>query len=382
MPFVVEANSPLQETDLIDAAAAWLSDHLPPTWSTERRDQTFAGGDDAEPQRVDATIDVRAPNGTYTTFAVEAKRSFLPRDVERLLPSLTRLLRTLAGNVPLLVVAPWLSARTRELLERERINYLDLTGNALIRLDNPAVYVKTAGAARNPEPEPRSPASVRGPKAARLIRLLADVRPPYGVRELGNAASLAPGYVSRLLDSLDRDALVERSRKGEVESVDVPGLLRRWTESYDVLKTNEARRFIAPAGAGQAMDHLAATPNAGRTAVTGSFAAVRRAPVAAPALLLAYTNDVDTTAAALDLLPADEGANVVLLRPFDRVVWDRTAQKDGITYAALSQVAADCLTGTGRMPAEGEALLRWMTENDSEWRLGSLGEAQSSGEVT
>lgn len=378
MAFAVEANSSLQETELVDAAAAWLSGHLPPTWSTERRHQAIVGGDDAGPQRFDAAIDVRAPNGTYTTFAVEAKRSFLPRDVETLLPSLTRTLRTLAGNVPLLVVSPWLSARSRDLLERDRINYLDLTGNALIRLDSPAVYIKTAGAARNPEPEPRSPASVRGPKAARLIRLLADVRPPYGVRELGNAARLAPGYVSRLLDSLDRDALVERSRKGQVESVDVPGLLRRWAESYDVLKANQARRFIAPTGTSQAIDLLAATPNAGRTAVTGSFAAVRRAPVAAPALLLAYADEVDTTAASLDLLPADAGANVVLLRPFDQVVWERTVQEDGVTYAALSQVAADCLTGTGRMPAEGEALSRWMTENESEWRLGSLDDAQVS----
>ena len=37
-----------------------------------------------------------------------------------------------------------------------------------------------------------------------------------------------------------------------------------------------------------------------------------------------------------------------------------------------SQVAADCLTGNGRMPSEGEALVTWMVENQAEWRTPSV----------
>jgi hypothetical protein len=87
-----------------------------------------------------------------------------------------------------------------------------------------------------------------------------------------------------------------------------------------------------------------------------------------------YCDDVAQTAEALGLLPADDGANVALLRPFDPVVWERTTTDAGITYAAPSQVVVDCLTGTGRMPAEGEALLSWMMENESSWRYSSLEE--------
>jgi hypothetical protein len=136
-----------------------------------------------------------------------------PRDVERLLPGLARSLRALAGFVPLLVVAPWLSQRTQALLASENINFLDLTGNALVKLDNPAVFIQSVGAARNPAPAARGRATIRGAKAARLVRLLADVRPPYGVSELAAAADLTAGYVSRLLDALDRDALIERGRR-------------------------------------------------------------------------------------------------------------------------------------------------------------------------
>jgi hypothetical protein len=62
----------------------------------------------------------------------------------------------------------------------------------------------------------------------------------------------------------------------------------------------------------------------------------------------------------------------MLLRPFDPIVFARTRIEDGLRYAAPSQVAVDCLTGNGRMPAEGEALLRWMQANEPAWRLGSL----------
>ena len=41
-------------------------------------------------------------------------------------------------------------------------------------------------------------------------------------------------------------------------------------------------------------------------------------------------------------------------------------------FASLAQVAIDCLTGFGRMPSEGEALIKWMQSNESQWRLTAL----------
>jgi DNA-binding transcriptional ArsR family regulator len=370
------------ETDLVDDAIARLRVMLPAPWTIERSGRAVPA--DGSPPRdilANATIDLRAPNGTSTTFAVEAKQSFGPRDVEKLSVGLSRTIRSIAGFIPILVVAPWLSARTRELLVRDNINFLDLTGNAFIKLENPALYIKADGATRNPQPAPRGRATVRGPKAARLIRLLVDVRPPYGVGEIAAATSLAAGYVSRLLDALDREALIERARRGRVDSVDIAGLLRRWAESYDVLKTNEATFFLAPNGAKEALSRLAERSDSTQVTITGSFAALRLAPVAAPALLLAYSNNIEAVAGDLGLLPADEGANVALLRAFDPVVWERGSEDSGVRYVAPSQAVVDCLTGNGRMPAEGEALIAWMTENEPRWRLSSIEDLGRSGGV-
>jgi hypothetical protein len=366
-------NEPPAEKVLVDRAIEWLDSALPAAWSVQRSNRSYGGGNLAEPQTLgDSAIEISGQS-ISATLVVEAKRSFSPRDVELTFgPNLPRVLRTLSYNTPIMVVSEWLSPRTRELLEVLGINYLDLTGNALIRLDNPAVYVRSMGASRAPKAATRGQVGLRGAKAARIVRLLIDIRPPYGVRAIAEASGVAISWVSKLLDSLDRAALIERSARGRVESVDIPRLMRRWAEAYDVFKTNQAKSFLAPRGAGQALEGMKGVASPARLAITGSFAAVLLAPVAAPALVVAYADDIDTVSRELGLLPADEGSNVALLRPYDSVVWDRNASEDGLRYVAPSQVAIDCLTGNGRMPAEGEALIEWMVANESEWRVESL----------
>ena len=106
-----------------------------------------------------------------------------------------------------------------------------------------------------------------------------------------------------------------------------------------------------------------------RYAVTGSFAAVRLAPVAEPRLVTLYANDPEIAADSLGLRPAETGGNVVIARPFDPVVFERTEIADGITYARVTQVLLDLMTGPGRGPAEAEALREWMRENEEIWKL-------------
>jgi hypothetical protein len=368
--FAMAANTPIRENELVDAAATWLRERLPSAWSVEASNQDGVSGRRGRP---DGTIVINGQS-VFATLAVEARRSLGPRDVAGLFGSVGRTLRALSPNIPILVVAPWLSPRTRELLAVEGVNYLDLTGNALVRLENPALFIQSQGANRDPSPAPRAKARVRGPKAARLIRTLVDVRPPYGVRDLADATGLAPGYMSRLLDALDDDALVERNKRGRVQSVEIAGLLRRWAENYELFGSNDAAPYLAPRGAKDALAGLPDLSASDNTAVTGSFAAVRLSPVAAPSLLTVYCDDVDAVAKALGLIPADQGANVVLLRPFDPIVWERTENENGVRYVAPSQAAVDCLTGNGRMPAEGEALVQWLLANEPAWRLDSLAE--------
>lgn len=365
----------VQETGLIDAALKLLASRLPPGWTVERIEGQGAGTGEG-----DALFAFNTQSGMGMGSAiVDARRNFGPADVDRLLGGLTRRLREAAGPRPILLVSDFLSPRTRELLAKEDISYLDLTGNIRLVMQSPPIFVEVAGADRRPSATktPRT-AGLAGPKVGSVVRFLAEVVPPYGVNDIEAATRISRGYVSRVLDRLTDEALIRREPRGPVEAVDWPAMLRRRGQSVDLFRANTAGTYVSPNGARAVFEALPRSTVADRALVTGSFAAVRKAPVAGPALLVMYlvpTGGVpsfDWTATQLGLRPTDEAPDVVLLLPSnDRVVEDPWIE-DGVRFVNLPQLTVDCLGGSGRMPAEGEALLDWMQANAEEWQYQSL----------
>lgn len=87
---------------------------------------------------------------------------------------------------------------------------------------------------------------------------------------------------------------------------------------------------------------------------------------------MVFVEEPRIIAAELGLLPADDGANVVLAQPYDPIVYSRTWEDEGIRYASVAQLALDGLGGMGRMPVEAEALVAWMRQDETRWRAPSL----------
>ncbi len=270
-----------------------------------------------------------------------------------------------------LVSVDWLSDRTRDLLRERGASYIDRTGNVEIRLGRPGLYIRTEGAARDPDPLPSKGPSVRGPRAWALLRTLAEVRPPYTAGDLAAALRLDDGYVSRVLQVLADEVLIERRPRGPVTASGWEPLLRRITATYSLLDSNTTSTWIAASGPGRLVDDLT-TLSVGQWAVTGSFVASKISPVAAPEIAVVYTDDAERLATAARLLPAKTGANVVLLQPYDPIVFQRGGNTEGVRSVSVAQAAIDCLTGPGRMPAEGEALLAWMRRNEPRWQASDL----------
>lgn len=352
-------NTIFSGTGIAREAADTIRQLLPAGWDLEIR--SFGQG------RPDATLELEAPDGSRVFLLVEAKKSLDARDVPRLVGQLRSYVESFKPEgASFVVVSPYLGPRTREMLAKEGVSYADTTGNLWISLQRPAVFIRATGRDSNPWPDQRPLRSLKGPAAGRVVRALCDFRPPYGVRELAERSGTAPASVSRVIDLLAREALLSRERRGRVLDVQWPDLIRRWTRDYGVLTANRAQTFLAPRGL---PDLLAGLANrAVRYAVTGSLAAVQRAPLAPAQLAMVYVEDAVELAQRLQLRPAETAGNVILLEPFDPVVFDRTWTSSGTTFAAISQVAADLLTAPGRAPSEGEELLMWMEENEADWR--------------
>ncbi len=343
--------------NILQKAAKALEGRLPPGWRLERLSRPTPAGQGIV---ADALVTLAGPANQAASIVVEAKTRLEPQNVEGLARRLAD------SSMPVMIVAPYLSPRTRERLAASGLNFADPTGNIRLVLSRPALFIDARGADENPTPSPRERRSLKGPKAGRIVRTLCDFRPPIGLRDLAKRASVDAGYASRVVQYLIRDALVTRSGRGPITSVDWAALLRRWSEEYSPMKAGRAAWFLAPRGLQTVVDALKKLR--GGYSVSGSWAANLLAPVAPARLLLCYADDVSALAKRLDLRQVDAGMNVVLAQPFDPVVAERTSKRDGLIVAAPSQIVADLLTSPGRGPNEAEALIEWMRHNEDAWR--------------
>ncbi len=347
-------NSKIYGTELVRAVGAEITRRLPPRWELLV--------DQLPRCDVDAVFELRGPDLKRSRLAVEVKDAIEPRLVDRALERVRK-----AGLMGGLLVAPYIGPEARERIAQAGYGYADATGNLRIVMEQPALVIEATGASKNPWTEDRALASLKGAAAGAVVRAVCDTLPPYGVRELVERASLSIGTVSRVLELLERDALITRDKRGVVTDVDWAAAIRRWARDYECLKANDARAYLEPRGLTALSPKLAAATGL-RHAVTGSLAAARYAPIAATALATIYVVDSAAAAEALNLKRVESGGNVFLVEPRSAVVFDPTEDAFGVNYAAPSQVAADLLTAPGRGPAEAEALLAWMKEHERVWR--------------
>lgn len=350
------------ESELIDEAVEVLRRRLPPMWSIDT--QTVRGTDDSD-------ILITTPQRVSSVLYVEARNRVTPRDVEALIGRQLRKWRGRVGS-PIVLVAPYIGPRVRQLLIEENVSYIDLTGNVRLSVDNLNLFVQLDGAAQDPEKRSVR-AGLRGGKSGTVVRVLADATPPYSGAEIARVAQVDPGYLSRILESLESEGFLERERSGTINVVDWPGLLTRRAENVDLFRRGAAYRFISREGATSVLDQLRQTPSgANRVTVTGSFAAARWVTAAAPTLLVLYAPRAIELGDSLSLIRSDVGADVIVMQPDGETPLRGATIEDGISWAAPSQVAIDCLAGTGRMPQEGAALIEWMKTSEPLWRAESI----------
>ena len=343
--------------EVVLGAQQVLRSRLPEGWRIERGRRVGA----TNGLSVDAQFRVRGPDERSARLDVYSKRKLQPRDV--------LILRTYLQDprsANRVVVAPYLSPAVRGRLQEAGLGFIDLTGNIRIVLSSPGLFIEASGADVNPDRQHRPSRSLRGSKAGRIVRVLVDRKDPPGVRELAGLTGVNPGYVSRIATLLDEQALIERSGRGRILSVDWSRLLECWSRDAPLSSRGEQTACLGPRGIRALISRLGKSNL--RYSVTGTLAVSEFAPVAATRLAVVYVESVDDAVSTLDLRIAERGANVILIEPEDDGVFEGSTLRNGLNVVAVSQAAADLLTSPGRGPAEAEALMEWMRENEGTWR--------------
>ncbi|MGA2471521.1 MAG: type IV toxin-antitoxin system AbiEi family antitoxin [Solirubrobacteraceae bacterium] len=286
-----------------------------------------------------AGADVVVRDSSGRLWVCEVKTSSGPGQVERAAEQLK--IYGQANANPLLVV-PFMSKAGSEAADRARLNWIDLSGNASIRVENMLVRVQGHP---NQFRSPGRPSSPFAPRSARVARaLLLDPVRWWRQKDLADATGLDDGSVSRVVRRLADEMLLEQH--GRELRPRGPGLLLdAWAQDYRFERHDVLAAHVSGTGielARSLNDRLDALDV--HHAFTGLAAAWALDQFARFRLTTVYVDgDPRDVAERLAVRVAPKGANVQLVGPDDVGVFLGEEDRDGLRCVSMVQVYLDLL---------------------------------------
>ena len=311
------------------------------------------------PEDRDQAIDVLIDAGGRR-WAIEAKASSSPGTVARAADRLAAL--SLPDAVAVLVV-PYMTPAGAKAAAQRHLNWIDLSGNASLRDDELYVWVQGRP---NQFSMPGRPSSPFAPKSSRVARaLLLDPERWWVQKELAEHTDLDAGRVSRVVRRLDDDQLLARDGS-QLRPRDPGMLLDAWSDDYRFDRHDIVTGHLSGSGLELARElHHHLDDSEVDHAFTGLPAAWALDRFARFRLVSVYvTGDPRAAADAVGLRRNERGANVQLIGPDDRGVYDGRHTVDELPCVAPVQVYLDL----GHLPERATEAAEQLRANGGLWR--------------
>lgn len=318
------------------------------------------------------TADLIQKTNGYT-FVVEWKSAGTVSLIASTISQLKELIAKIndEGAIPIVAV-PFMGEAGRELCAREKISWLDLSGNA--RVTAPGLRIQIEGKPNQFKSAGR-PKNLFAPKSSRVARqFLINPQMPLTQRELARKTDLNETMVGRVVRELEREKLLIRNEKGAVSPANPDLLLDAWEDAYKFDKHHIISGFSAQRTGEEVMRAVSEglEKNGIEYAVTGLAGAWLLSHFASFRIATFYLRD----APAPDLLKklkiteqSNKGGNIWLVVPDDEGVFEGAAKRDGggaICCAHPVQIYLDLKSHPERAKEAAEAVreqyLRWGVE--------------------
>lgn len=218
----------MKEIDLMVLAVESLQDLFSrnPEIKIDKIDTGVLVGDTN--RRVDLLVSIRAFDHRYK-IVCEVKSNGEPRHAHYAVLQLQDVLAHMDTDALPVLIAPFLSEKSRKICNEYGINYLDLHGNALFKASGLLIDVSVPG---RPISEKRALKSLFSPKAAEILHtMLSDSKCVWRVAELAKAAESSLGQVSNVRKLLLERKWAKIGSDGMVLA-DPDSLLDAWREVY------------------------------------------------------------------------------------------------------------------------------------------------------
>ena len=219
--------------------------------------------------------------------------------------------------VPVLA-APYLSPERQALCREAGVYFMDLSGNVFIA--HRSFFVERIGFP-NKYPERRQRRYPFSDKASLILReMMKGPRQQWGIRELAEKIGLDPGYVSRMAKSLSESGYASRA-SGKLKIRSPKEILDDWVRAYDLKRNEHHRFFILASDVKSILRRLQEIniPQKCNYALSVQAGAGLVAPHAVYKEVHLYVSDgkgIEFFKKELDLKNADQGANLVLMKPY------------------------------------------------------------------
>jgi len=226
-------------------------------------------------------------------------------------------------QVPM-VACHFMGPNRRALLKEMGIGYVDMAGNIYLRA--PGVLIERE-VKRNPFGYEHKGLNCYSDKASIVLRVLMNAPGRrWGIREIAEAGNISPGWVSRVVDSLVERGLVGFSRREGVTLLRGEDMLNEWSEVYDWRRSRFYHYYCHGSDVREVLARVKGLKlhKEGVIALgfhSGAYLVSPHSAFNQLHLLLhgpsfdAIRPDIERQ---LELKPGEEGANLVLVRPYYR----------------------------------------------------------------
>jgi len=219
-----------------------------------------------------------------------------------------------------ILAAPFLSPSRQSLLRERGVPFFDLAGNAWIT--DASTLIDRRGFP-NPFLEQRRSRNPFSDKASLVLRSLISSGPGRGVRGIAEEVDLSPGYVSKVVQELERRGYVARQEDG-LALRHGQELLQDWVSAYRKRSVETRSYFVSATSAKAVMDAMERSLQHARDgyALTLQAGASLMVPYADFDTVDVYVRTLEAAGALARDLGAREvqrGANLRISLPYYRV---------------------------------------------------------------
>ena len=310
-------------------------------------------------RKYDLTFKIKTQSREEWLIVGEIKELLQPRMAREISTQFKEALVNLDKVYPVLITT-YLGERTRDILKKQGVGYLDLAGNYYLEFNN--IYVEKI-VDKNPFVDKRRLKTIFKPISSRILRvLLEEPGRTWKILELSMIARVSLGQTSNICRWLIDEEYLKKNKDGSYFLTEPNKLLDEWCRNYIYTKN----KIFAYYSFEQNLEKLTrkvlklSKDKNLKYALTLLSGASLVAPfirgISTLQMYISGSEDLARWVKLLDLRPVESGSNVSIFIPYDEEVFYKIQEINGIRIVGNIQMYIDLYNYPARGREQAEFL--------------------------